>query len=81
MVVKDRYYGEPEREPWEESLITKLFDITCTVGSVYADPNGTATAYVAALTLIGEHGAPGEYSFPLDDERTCIVNISHGLTS
>lgn len=81
MVVKDRYYGDPEREPWEESLTTKLFDITCTVGSVYTDPNGTATAYVMALTIIGEHGAPGEYSFPLENGCTCIVNISHELQS
>lgn len=52
---------------------SKLFDITCIVGTVFA--GGTQDPRVAAFALIGEHGADGEFTFPDEDGATIHVSV------
>ena len=63
-------FAQPEPSYEEETLNPmaprKLFDITCTIGSVYQDENGMPARY-AAFLLIAEHGADGTYEFPNED--------------
>lgn len=56
----------------------KLFDITAVIGSVYS--GGTMNPRVVAFSLIGEHGAPGEYSFPDEDGTLTVVRVEMGVT-
>ena len=53
------------------------FDVVCTIGRVnFTDTDGLQP-HVAAFQLIAEHDAPGSYSFPMADGRSCIVNVEH----
>lgn len=51
----------------------KLFDITCTIGSVYA--GGTEDPYELAFKLIARHGADGTFDFPREDGRMVHLTI------
>ena len=56
----------------------KLFDVTCVIGSVYANSDRyeqARTAHEAAMLLITRHDAEGHYTFPLPDGGTAHVTI------
>lgn len=40
------------------------FEVTCTIGRVEFDRMGDMTPFQAAMALIAEHNADGEYRFP-----------------
>lgn len=71
--MKDRYPSEVESATQAYGP-EKLFDITCTVGSVYV--GGILSPRVVAFQLIAEHGADGEYSFPNQDGTTTMVAVA-----
>ena len=54
------------------------FDVTCVVGTVILTDTGDVSPYQAALDCIGHHGAPGSFTFPMEDGRTCFVDVAHG---
>ena len=43
------------------------FDVTCTIASIMIDPyaENEPEPHVVAFKAIGEHGAPGSYSFTI----------------
>ena len=52
------------------------FDVTCVIGTVAFDALSDESATVAAFKLIGQHDAPGIYTFP--GERSLIhVIVEH----
>lgn len=53
------------------------FDVTCVVGRVLLDAAAEESPLVAAFKLIGEHGAQGSFSFPLEDGSICHVDVEH----
>lgn len=48
------------------------FDVTCIIGRV-AFGFGERTAYEAALTLIGQHGTDGTFTFPAPHGTTYVT--------
>lgn len=50
------------------------FDVVCSIGRVEFG-NGNMDPVVAAMHLIGEHRAPGEYRFPHEDGGEWVVNV------
>src|ERR1044072_2947703 len=60
----------------DQPVDTKLFDITCVVGSVYS--GGDEDPYLVAFRMIAQHSQGsgyGEYSFPNLDGDLIHVNI------
>lgn len=51
------------------------FDVTCVVGHVNYSQDGIFDPYVAALILLGEHGADGVYQFPAANGGTHTVTV------
>lgn len=56
----------------------KLFDITCTIGSVYSSPDGQDPRAVA-FQMIAMHGADGHYTFPNEDGSINHVTVETEL--
>jgi len=55
------------------------FDVTCVVGHVDLTHEAIGVSpYEAAMRLIAQHGAPGDYSFPLPDGGRAMVSIDFG---
>jgi len=53
------------------------FDVTCTIGTVYLDGNGDQTPLQAAMLLIADHGAEGEFRFPREEGGVVVVTVAH----
>lgn len=58
----------------------KLFDITCTIGSVYRDAHANFSARTMAFIMIADHtsgdGSPGgTYQFPNEDGSINYVTV------
>lgn len=53
------------------------FDVTCVIGRVTFDPDAIGDPYTAAFVLIGEHNAPGTFTFPNADGGTVVVSVAH----
>lgn len=52
------------------------FDVVCTIGRIeFGDSHHTP--YEAALLLIGQHGATGEFTFPAENGDTVVVTVEH----
>lgn len=54
---------------------TKLFDITCVIGSVYAG-GGDLTPREAAFLMIARHGADGLFVFPNEDGSLNHIDVA-----
>jgi hypothetical protein len=63
--------GYPLRNPDVDG-----FDVVCKVGRVSFNDKTGMPPHVAAFQLIAEHDAPGVYSFPMPDGRTCSVDVA-----
>ena len=59
---------------------TKLFDITCVVGSVYEDQDATHDPLTAALITIGENGGTGVFTFGNENLGYFRVDLEHKKT-
>jgi hypothetical protein len=53
------------------------FDVTCVIGTVVYDDLSSEAANAVAFRLIGEHNAPGTYSFPMANGGTIRVIVEH----
>ena len=54
---------------------TKLFDITCVIGSVYEGQSEFTPREVAFL-MIARHGADGTYTFPNEDGSINSLDVA-----
>jgi hypothetical protein len=66
--------GHPSIQ-FDEGLGQHFFEVTAVIGRVDLSPNGTVDPVLAAFALIGEHRAPGRYSFPHEDGGRWVVNV------
>jgi len=51
------------------------FDVVCTIGRVDLVDCGPHSPSEAAFLLIGQHNAPGVYSFPAENGGTMHVTV------
>lgn len=72
MATRDQYPVTASAE--DEYGPRKLFDVTCTIGSVY-EGQGDVTPYQAAFLLIARHDAEGQFRFPNDGPGETIVTV------
>jgi len=54
------------------------FDVTCTIGTVFLDEQGSHTPEEAAMLLIAQHGAPGTFRFP-GPHSQWTVTVDHTI--
>lgn len=62
-------------KPSSENEHEDGFNVTCTIGRVVFGESGYSP-HVAAMILIGQHGAEGVYHFPMEDGRMQEVQIA-----
>lgn len=65
----------PKAETRVDPLATS-FDVTCVIGTVVMDGQGTENPHMAAFRLIAEHDAPGVYSFPNAYGMQTVVEVN-----
>ena len=53
------------------------FDVVCTIGSVRLTDDGPLSPYAAAMLLIAEHDAPGEFRFPHPTGGETLVTVEY----
>lgn len=51
------------------------FNVVCTIGRIEFG-EGDVSPYEAAFSLIGRHGADGDYEFPAEDGGTVFVFVT-----
>lgn len=65
----------PDEEPQDGfDVVVKATIGRVVFGKFHDDVN---TAHEAAFKMIGRHGMPGEYQFPLPGGGTCRVTVEH----
>jgi len=73
----------PRTKPTREQILAKRrasrpsFDVTCTIGTVYLDETANHTPMQAAMLLIADHNAEGEFRFPAEQGGITVVTIAH----
>lgn len=55
------------------------FDVTVStsIGTVTIDREGDEHPHIVAFKLIGAHGMPGVYRFPMENGSVCVVDVEH----
>lgn len=53
------------------------FDITCTIGRVNFSMTGEHTPLEAAMLIIANHGAGGEFHFPAEQGGEMVVCVDY----